>query len=70
MTNPRQINQGGAQNQERQMREQTGSRAHDDFPTHGGEAQRHREQGQKQKKAEDERRDELGFSKDDESHWG
>jgi hypothetical protein len=56
MTKPRQINQGGAQGQERPPREET-------------EPQRHREQRPKQKKAEGDR-DELGFSKDDESQWG
>jgi hypothetical protein len=53
-----QINQGGAENQKKKPPHQTGSnaRATDDFPTDGEEAQRRREQMQKEK-AEGERRD-------------
>jgi len=70
MTTQRQNNQGSRQSQESRLREESDPKATDDFPTDGSEAQRLREQRQKQEKAEGERRDEQGFSKDDESQWG
>jgi hypothetical protein len=60
MKNPKQINQGGAQIQESQDPQQTGSKnphSTDDFPTDGPEAQRRREEMQHKEKAEGDRRD-------------
>jgi hypothetical protein len=53
MTNPTQINQGGAQNQERQPKEQTGANAA--ATTVGDEAQKLRDKMQNQEKAEGQR---------------
>jgi hypothetical protein len=53
MTNPTQINQGGAQKQERQPKEQTGANAAN--TTNGNEAQKHRDKMQQQEKAEGEK---------------
>jgi len=55
MADPTQINQGGAQIQERQPKEQTGSRAgirSTDDPTAGDEAQKRRDKMGRQEKAE------------------
>ena len=61
MNNPKQINQGGAANQEKQPPQQTGSNADprpsEDFPTDGPEAERRRRQISEKDKAEGERRD-------------
>ena len=50
MTTPTQINQGGAQNQERQPKEQTGANAAN--TRDGDEAQKRRDKMQQQEKAE------------------
>ena len=51
MTNPTQINQGGAENQAKQPKRQAGSHATDDEPRNGPEAQKLREKTQRQENA-------------------
>jgi hypothetical protein len=56
VANPTQINQGDAENQEKQPRDQTGAQASGDQPTDGKMSQKQRDKMQRQEKAEGERR--------------